>query len=233
MAHLIVTYWWGEKYDASYVMKLAAAIDRQGLGPLVVVADKGDKVMDFVPAYIDHAMIPIEDMHLTKFQGCFARLRLFDPEYQRKVLGLGSGDRVTCIDLDCVVTGDLVTLLDREEPFVILQGANAANPCPYNGSLWSLAAGNRPDVWTDFTLEEAAKIPKYEFPDDQGWFAHKMPGAAGWRAGEDGVYAFKKPGWPRGDELPRDARVVFFPGSRDPSQFRHLNWVQKHWADEE
>jgi len=45
----------------------------------------------------------------------------------------------------------------------------------------------------------------------------------------DGVYAFKKRNWPKGDALPSNARVVAFPGFRDPSQFGHLDWVAQHW----
>ncbi len=79
-------------------------------------------------------------------------------------------------------------------------------------------------------LEAAAKVPFYEFPDDQGWIWHKLPRAAGWLAGPtSGIYGFKKPGWPPGDNLPADARLVAFPGARDPSQFTHLPWVRKYW----
>jgi len=141
------------------------------------------------------------------------------------------GDRIVCMDLDLIITGSLDPLFDRPEPFVILQGANSVNPCPYNGSMWMVKAEYRPDVWSDFTLDAATAVPWYAFPDDQSWFAHKLPNAAGWRAGpQSGAYAFKKPGWPKGDGLPADARLVAFPGFRDPSQFTHLPWVRDHWG---
>lgn len=93
-----------------------------------------------------------------------------------------------------------------------------------------LRAGYRPDVWSDFSLGAADKIPRYRFADDQGWFAHKMPAAAGWQVGpRSGVYAFKKPAWPQGDDLPSDARMVVFPGWRDPSKFMGLPWVKENW----
>jgi hypothetical protein len=84
------------------------------------------------------------------------------------------------MDLDLVVTGPLDALFDRPEPFVILQGVNAVNPCPFNGSLWMLEAGYRPDVWHEFSPELAAKVPFHEFPDDQAWLADMIPDAAGW-----------------------------------------------------
>jgi len=45
----------------------------------------------------------------------------------------------------------------------------------------------------------------------------------------DGVYGFHKPGWPKGEALPKNARIVAFPGWRDPVGFRHLDWVKQHW----
>lgn len=208
----IITWHWGRKYDGAYVQRLRAGLDRHVQQPY--------KFGLFSPE--------AEDEYLTKVPGCFCRLRIFDPEWQDKHHLEG---RIAQIDLDTVITGPLDALFDRPEPFVILQGANAANPCPYNGSLQMLRAGYRPDVWSDFSLKRAGEVPFYEFPDDQGWLAHKLPDAAGWKAGsESGVYAFKKPGWPEGDALPKDARLVVFPGSRDPIRFTHLDWVKRNWT---
>jgi hypothetical protein len=170
------------------------------------------------------------DAYLTRVPGCFARLRMFDPDWQMSQ-GIAPGDRLVCLDLDSVVTGTLDPLFDREEPFVILQGANASNPCPYNGSVQMLRSGYFPDIWSRFSLEAARTVRHFVFPDDQGWLWDKMPDAAGWKAGSaSGIYAFQKPGWPsRSTALPADARLVVFPGFRDPSQFVELPWVQQHW----
>jgi hypothetical protein len=152
--------------------------------------------------------------------------RMFDPSWQ----SAHDIDRLVCLDLDLIVTGGLGELLDRPEPFVILRGANAANPCPFNGSVMMLQAGAHPEVWRDFSLEAAAKTPFYQFPDDQGWLAHKVPDAATWTVGSSsGIYAFQKPGWPKGDDLPAHAKIVAFPGHRDPAQFTHLPWVTDNW----
>lgn len=208
----VVTWRWGNKYPGHYVERLKAALTRN--------IDQEFKFCVFCPEE--------EDEYLTKIPGCFCRLRMFDPEWQQKH---GLTGRIVCVDLDLIVTGKLDELFDRPEKFVILQGANASNPCPYNGSVMMLRAGARPDVWNDFSLKRAAEVPFYEFPDDQGWLAHKIPNAGAWNAGaESGVYAFQKPGWPKGDALPKGARIVAFPGWRDPSSFTHLDWVKKNWA---
>jgi hypothetical protein len=209
---LIISTWiWGTKYQGlDYLDHLVRGVARHLSEPHRFV------------------VVTPPDIHLTEIPGCFARLRMFDPEWQRSI-AMEDGDRLVCTDLDVVITGPLDDLFDRPEPFVILQGANAANPCPYNGSLMMLRTGAHPEVWSEFSVEAAGAAPFYEFPDDQGWLAHKVPGAAGWKAGEGGVYAFQKPGWPKGEALPADARFVAFPGKRDPSQFTHLPWVKEHW----
>jgi hypothetical protein len=165
---------------------------------------------------------------LTIVPGCFARLRAFDPAWQARQrhrsrrphrLPRPRSDRHRPLD----------GLFDRPEPFGILQGVNASNPCPYNGSVWWTTAGYRPDVWTDFSLEAARAVPFDSFTDDQAWLAHKLPRAAS-IGPEQGVYGFCKPGWPRGTALPKNASIVAFPGWRDPAGFTHLDWVKEHWA---
>lgn len=207
----ILTWFWGNKYGKEYVEKLSAGLRRHVKQPY-----------HFVVVYPDS-----EDHYLTQVPGCFVRLRMFDPVWQ----GRRNLDKFVCVDLDVVITGDLDPLFGRPEPFVILAGANSVNPCPYNGSLMMLQAGAYPEVWWDFSLDEVKAIPYYEFPDDQGWIAHKLPNAATWQVGpESGVYAYRKPKWPPlGDRCPADARLVVFPGSRDPKQVKHLPWVRDNW----
>lgn len=211
MARLIVaTFVWGTKYGPEYEERLLRSVTRN----LALPHDL-------------HVFRPDEHDHLTKVPGCFARLRLFDPAWCERQ-GLEPGDRVLVLDLDLIVTGDLAPLFADDAPFRILTGVNASNPCPYNGSVWRLDVGHRPDVWSDFSLEAVAKVPHDKFPDDQAWFAAKIPGAAAYGPA-DGVYAFHKPGWPRGEALPKGARIVAFPGWRDPAGFTHLEWVKQHW----
>lgn len=211
MALVISTWVWGDKYGADYVTKLATGVARNLSIP--------HEFRVFEP--------PGEDQYLTREKGCFARLRTFDPEWQA-ANGIEPGDHIVCMDLDLVVTGPLDDLFDRSEPFTILQGVNTANPCPFNGSLWMLEAGYRPDVWGEFSLELAQKVPFHEFPDDQAWLADMLPDAGSFGP-KDGVYAFQKRGWPKGEALPRNARIVAFPGWRDPSQYVRLDWVAEHW----
>ena len=229
----ICVWWWGTKYDFSYVRRLVNGLDKHmppmsGLR-IVLVTDREDNEWPPLEDTFDQIIqIEPEDRPLLLMKGCLARLRMFDVNWQRKH---GLDGRLASIDLDTVITGDLGPVFHREETFCILQGANAANPCPYTGALFMLRAGEHREVWDDFSVEAVGRLPFYAFPDDQNWLAHKIPNAAGWRAGEGGVYAFMKPGWPhKHGELPADARLVTFPGARDPAQFKSLSWVQKHWT---
>lgn len=215
MSRLIVgTWFWGSKYPTEYVEKLKAGVQRNLKVPY--------EWMVWHPEP--------EDRHLILLPGCFCRLRMFDPNWQAKH-GIAPGDRIVCLDLDSVVTGSLDMLFDRYDTFSILLGANAANPCPYNGSVFMLRAGYHEEVWSDFSLAAAKAVRYHEFPDDQGWFWHKLPNAAGWPVGaRSGIYAFQKPGWPPGTALPREARLVAFPGWRDPGKFaEHVRWIREHW----
>jgi hypothetical protein len=224
-AVLIVTTWlWGGAYGEHYVRRLAAGVHRN--------LNEAHRFIAFTDAPRHLPGIeqwPILNTGLLSKPGCFARLRLFDPKWQRN-LGIAHGDRVVNMDLDLVVTGALDPLFARPDDFTILQGINTTNPCPVNGSIWMLRAGARPDVWTEFSLENYAArgVPFHAFPDDQGWFHHMMPDAGAWGPA-DGVYGFKKEGWPSGDALPDGARVVAFPGWRDPAKFEHLDWVKRNW----
>ena len=203
---------WGKKFSHDHVNKLRKGIERNLKQP-----------------YHWRVFHPeARDVHLTKIPGCFARLRAFDPAWQARN---GIEDRLVTIDLDTVITGPLDPLFDRDESFVIMQGANAVNPCPFNGALQMLCPGAHPEVWRDFSVEAAKKAPFYSFPDDQGWIWHKIPDAAGWKVGpEHGIYVFRKRGWPVGNEtkLPDGAKLVTFINS-DPSQLLHLDWVRDNW----
>jgi hypothetical protein len=218
----IVTWKWGNLYSTEDVAKLMAGCRRHMKQPfrfLVIT----DNLNDYPEGAEPWA---IRDPALCDIKGCYARLRMFDPEW----MAWHEVDRLLCLDLDLVVTGPLDALVDREEKFLIWLNANQSNPCRTNGSVMYLRVGCAPEVWSDFTVAKSAAVPYHEFPDDQNWINHKLPNCAGWNCGpESGIWAFGKRGWPKDNKLPEGARIVAFPGARDPSQFTHLDWVKEHW----
>lgn len=173
-------------------------------------------------------LINEEDAPLLALPGCLARMRMFDPEWQERI-GAQSGDRIINIDIDCVITGSIDHLFDRYNEFTIMQGFNSTNPCPFNGSLWTFRAGERHDVWTDFSLTafEKFNVPIHAIADDQGWLHFKFPKAKAYSP-QNGVYCFKKKTWTTGKQLPEGACVVAFPG-RNPAKYQELDWVKANW----
>lgn len=224
----ICTWLWGDKFEMSEVVRLRNMLKRNVTIPYKFILFTNV----FEPIRNDAMLFyPIIDPKLLHVNGCFARLRIFDPEFQYKVeIAVDQKfDRFATIDLDTVLTKNIDPLFDIDAKFAIMQGGNAANPCPYNGALQLLRKGAYPEVWDDFTLEKASKVPFYSFPDDQGWIHHKLPNMPGWKTGTQGVYVFRKPGWPDAtDNLPKDARLVTFI-NKTPKQLQHLPWIKEHW----
>jgi hypothetical protein len=220
----IITWLWGTKYSSLYVERLYAGLRRnlkQSFRFLLITNSKSLGNVEWIGRH------PIKDTYLTEIDGCFARLRMFDREWQQSC---ELEEAIVCLDLDIVITGPLDALFDRKEPIVLFSGANSSNPCPYNNSVFMFQAGAHPELWSDFSLEAVRDIRRDRFPDDQGWFWHKLSNPATWRVGpSSGIYAFRKPGWSTDDQLPGDAKIVAFPGHRDPMQFTHLPWITKHW----
>lgn len=216
MALIISTWLWGHKYSRVDADRLKQAVNTNLSEP-----------HRFLVFNDEDSNLPSECFPLMAMPGCFARLRVFEPSWLVKY-GIHEGDVLVTLDLDLLITGSLDGLFNRDEPFTILQNVNTANPCPYNGSIWMLQIGHRPDVWTEFSLDayHGLHVPYYEFPDDQGWLAFKLPNASAFGP-RDGIYAFKKRGWPKGDALPSNARIVAFPGHRQPNQFRHIDWIRQ------
>lgn len=227
MAKLNVVCWhWGDKYPAEYVQRLAAGFRRNLKQPhrFAVVSEDAKLRIDDIESW---AIKNTELVPPNLWPSCVVRMRLFDVEWQA-TNGISVGDRIVDVDIDSVVTGPLDSLFDRPEPFVILQNINSTNPNPYNGSLWMVRSGYRPDAWTDFSLDALTRLPHHWRPSEQDWMRYKFPDAAAWGP-EDGVYGFKKRGWLGSyKSLPPGAKLVTFPG-RDPAKYAEVPWMRENW----
>lgn len=217
----MVAWKWGAKYAPKYVERLKAGVNRNIKMPHRFVCITDD------PTGLTCETWPLPTPDLIKVRdGCYSRLIMFSQDWQAR----NNIDRLVCLDLDVVVTGSLDALFSRLEHFVILHGGHF-NPCPFNGSVMLIDRGARPEIWSRFTVKEAEAVSMADGTwrgSDQTWISHVAPDAAGWTH-LDGVYAFRKPGWMTGDDLPADARIVAFPGKKDPSQLLHRPWIRKHW----
>jgi hypothetical protein len=161
-----------------------------------------------------------------KNPSCYRRLRLFAQNP-----GAFLGDRFVCLDLDTVLVGDVSPLWNRPDDFVIWRSTTQGNP--YNGSMWMLRSGARPQVWRDFDPVTSPGLTKQAgfFGSDQAWIAYKLGAQEKVWTRADGVHSFRNEIQPARGLLPRTARAVFFHGSIDPwsPQAQRLDWVREHY----
>lgn len=181
--------------------------------------------IETLPLWADHAEVP--NPHGRGNPSCYRRLKLFDPAIESLL-----GPRFVSLDLDTVVVGDLAPIFDRTEDFLIWGETNPHSF--YNGSMFMLTAGARPQVWTDFDPKNSPReaFRARRFGSDQGWISHKLGrGEATWGR-PDGVYSFRVHIQPHGGVLPDDARLVMFHGKVDPWHriAQQYGWVRQHWG---
>jgi len=165
---------------------------------------------------------------------CYRRLRLFAPD-AHELLGAEPGDAVVNMDLDMVIVRDIESLFDRPED-IIIWGESDYESQWYNGSLWYLRLGTRPQVYTQFDPKVSPKLAHIKSGgrgSDQGWFTHILrPREATWGR-EDGVYSYRKHiAQPKkSGALPDEARIVAFHGKvkQDSPESSCLPWVREHY----
>jgi len=168
----------------------------------------------------------VRSPHGPKNPSCYRRLRLF-----AKNTGDWLGERFVCVDLDCVIVGDMRPLWNRTDDFIIWKATSPGNF--YNGSMFMLRAGARPQVWTDFDPELSPRETKAArlFGSDQAWIAYKLGGGESTWSDADGVFSYRNQVRSAGDRLPANARIIFMHGRHDPwhAELKRLDWVKKHY----
>jgi hypothetical protein len=185
-----------------------------------------------IPLWDDHATIasPFGDRH----PACYRRLKLFSQEARDLI-----GERIVCLDLDVVITGDLMPLWNRPEDVVFFKGQWGAVGRPngrqhYNGSMFLLRAGSRPQVWEKFHPRLTPKETRNAGlgGSDQAWYAMILGANEATWGKKDGVYSFRNDIATNRNLLPSDARIVLFHGRRDPwdAECRTINWVQRYYG---
>lgn len=162
----------------------------------------------------------------AKNPSCYRRLRIF-----AKNAGEWLGERFVCVDLDCVIVGDMRPVWNRTEPFVIWKSSSPGNF--YNGSMFMLDAGARSEVWRDFDPELSPRETKGArlYGSDQAWIAYRLGGGEATWSGADGVYSMRNEVGKGNQALPANAKIVFFHGRGDPwdADQQRIAWVAKNY----
>jgi hypothetical protein len=149
------------------------------------------------------------------------------------------GDRFVSLDLDCVIVGDLRSVWDKPDDFVIW--GDTSPHTRYNASMIMMTAGSRPKVWTTFDPTRSPRQSREagQFGSDQGWISTCLGHGERKFTTRDGVFSFRNhvnrdhvfnPS-ARG-QLPPGARVVFFHGQIDPwvrEVQERYPWIRRHY----
>jgi hypothetical protein len=204
----------------------------------VCVTHRPDLVEDFI------SVIPLDlEKHVPGL--CTVKLQAHKPGGVAQ-----EGDRVLLMDIDCVVTGRLDPLVERDEPAVWWKNPNYQQGGKrgfIQGSLQLFTVGETAHLWRDFCPKRTPGWINRRFGGgEQAWISERMNTAypePGWEwnvphwTEESGVYGAGrlvngKMGEGVQSELPENARIVFTPGDRSPGQQemreRHP-WIAEHY----
>jgi hypothetical protein len=160
------------------------------------------------------------------------------------------GGRILTMDIDCIVVGSLDAIVQRDEPAVWWKNPNfevGGRRGFVQGSMQLFSAGATASLWEDFDPHTTMPVVKRRFGGaEQAWISERLNALwpdAGWEwniphwTEADGVYGAGrlfngKMGAGVQTELPANARIVFTPGDRSPSQpemrARHP-WIERFY----
>jgi len=211
-------------YKPEYVNTWARMVSRNLTIPhrLLCITDNPEGIeIETYPLW-DDPKVDNPNWGITRPQ-CYRRLKAFSKE-MTPILG----GRFVSIDLDCVVTGSLDSLLDRDDNFIINRGLTQKNT--YNGSMWMMDTGCRSHVWETFDPVESPKQASRWLGSDQAWMRESLgPFEKTWGP-EDGVAAYLKI-----NRIPRwhalDTKIVFFQGTIKPwdSTAQKHKWIKDNY----
>lgn len=171
-----------------------------------------------------------------------ARLMLRRPD-----IGGLLGRRIVSLDLDIVIVGNIDAIFGRDEDNVLWRNPNfvpGERRAFYQSSIQLFDAGARSFLFTDF--HPAYAKPPYSHPKfpwwnrrfggaEQAWFSERLSWDEAYWDASHGIYGAGRLGdtaQGAGSELPENARIVSFPGNREPSQAEVQAahpWVREHY----
>lgn len=219
------------RYTAEHVNTWARMVSRNLSMPhrLVCFTD----MPDGIDASVDARPLPrdLATVHNPNWQAstgkpqCYRRLAMF-----RRDAADWIGPRFVSMDLDCVIFDALDPLFERDEDLVLFRGTGPRRP--YNGSLVLMTAGARPQVFDDFTPEQAAAAGRRHLGSDQGWLAYKLGPDEAKFTNQHGAHhmtpSLRRRLQQRGHP-PSGVRVVFFPGRVKPWDMHETGAIRRFY----
>jgi hypothetical protein len=211
------------RYKANHVKRLQSMVARHYSRPhrFVCITDDsaGLEGVETIPLWPEYRALG----------GCYHRLQLFG-SHMRELLG----PRFVMLDLDVVITGDLTPVFERTEDFVINSYRTTDRDQRYNGSIIMMDAGARAKVWETFDPVESIRAIEYHrrtvIGTDQAWIRLALGPDEATLTDGDGVHDIRFSKSVRSG-LPKNARIVVFPGPRDQeTEMKRHKWIKEHWA---
>lgn len=164
----------------------------------------------------------------------YAKLMTFRPDIADIL-----GPRILQLDLDTVIVRNIDAIVERDEDLVLWR-----NPCfgiarrrtRYNTSILLYRAGTRNEIWNKFDVKTTpAEMAKWTTGTDQAWISHMVGEGAPYWSDKHGIYnaGTLQDASPTKKRvaLPADARIVMFPGKRDPGlpqTQERFPWIKEH-----
>ncbi len=234
----VVCWRWGKLFEAHYVNRLRAALERHLHleHELVCVTDD--------PAGIDPRVriVPLP----TTFAGtprCRRRMQIFSRDFARQL-----GRRILSIDLDVVIVDDITPIVDRREPLVCWKVGYAG---VFSGSFHLMNAGVLDGLWRPFAADPEGyprSVSREAVPSDQAmlnaFLASHWPRAVSGQVPHwteaDGFVTYFGRGYeyeerlgvgPNRTTIPAGARIVVL-GSADKAELDAGRdpWMREHWT---
>lgn len=149
---------------------------------------------------------------------CFIRLMQRRPDYGEMI----GADRVLNLDIDMVLVDNLDSLIKRPEPSVWWRNPNWPKPgrAFYQTSIQLFTPGHHSKLYTEFDPKTSPAFANRRFGGaEQAWVSEMLEWDEPYWDHFDGIYGAGR----LNDNgiyttLPEDAKIVSFPGNREPSQ---------------
>lgn len=158
---------------------------------------------------------------------CYRRLWNFS-DSARGVLG----PRIFAIDIDCIVTGDLLPLVMQKTADFVGWSDARFGWAKIAGGAYIHNTGTRPDVWTDFHPVKSLETVRRAglSGSDQAWMSYKLFPARETLTSPQLVKLKWTPA--HAAAPPPQARLIFTSGESPPwagEVQRRYPWVARHW----
>lgn len=203
----VVCVKYGTKYGADYVNRLASMVRRRSSVEVDVVCFTEDA--SGLAEGIRALPLPEKNSQGQDVQGWWNKLSLFREGIE------GVGSHMLYMDVDVVLTGSIDSLLFYDSDFAIAVNCYAPS---FSSSIMRFKNGVRPDIWTDFTDADAARLP-----GDEDWIASKVPDADIFPESWCTIYRLHAV-----HGVPEGAKVVSFGGKPNPDDYP-APWIKDYW----